>query len=66
MTKYKICKFLNGNSEEWYQILEKGWFFWHYITGYSDFPREFKTIDQVNECINRRIIKKVECVDYGL
>lgn len=64
MNKYKICKFVNGNNEEWYQILEKEWFFWYYITGYSNLPRKFNTIDKANEYINRRTIKKVECVDY--
>jgi hypothetical protein len=43
MTKYKICKFVNGNGREWYQIRKKGYFFWHYLFSYKymgplDFP----------------------------
>ena len=44
MTKYKICKFINGNGKEWYQIKRKGWIFWHYLSEYQyvggpiDFP----------------------------
>lgn len=36
MTKYQSCKFVNGNGEEWYQILEKGWIFYHYPRFFSD------------------------------
>ena len=50
MTKYKICKFVNGNGREWYQIRKKGYFLWHYISSYKyigplDFP-PLKTILQ--------------------
>jgi len=37
MTKYKICKFVNGNNKEWYQIQKKGWLFWSYLCTYEWF-----------------------------
>lgn len=48
MSKYKICKFVNGNGEEWYQIKKKFLFFWYYLSSYTsigplDFP-PLKTI----------------------
>ena len=82
MTKYKICKFVNGNGEEWYQILKKGWIFWYYMWAYKGGAPEFSppkvimqfyTIEQAQQYIKRDIedcqkntIKKVECFDYGL
>jgi hypothetical protein len=82
MTKYKICKFVNGNGEEWYQILKKGYLFWYYMYGYKGGAPEFGpckvistffTIEQAQKHINDDIeytkrgqIKKVECFDYGV
>jgi hypothetical protein len=37
MSKYKICKFVNGNNKEWYQIQKKGWLFWSYLCTYEWF-----------------------------
>lgn len=80
MNKYKICKFVNGNGYEWYQVMKKGWFFWHYISAYKGgapefsprkIPIIFDTIEhakkhiQDEEVVNRTSqIKKVECFDY--
>ncbi len=80
MSKYKICKFVNGNGKEWYQILKKGWLFWSYLSYYEynpyDFPPlriilKFEYIEQAWKHINDiehskkcDIIKKVECFDY--
>lgn len=80
MAKYKICKFVNGNGKEWYQILRKGWIFWSYISSYEYFGIEvpplrtilrFDNIEKAKHHIsmieqikNSRIIKKVECFDY--
>jgi len=76
MTKYKICKFVNGNGEEWYQVLKKGWFCWHYMSSYTGIGPirtidQFSNIEQAQQYINddikytkRKMIKKVECFDY--
>jgi hypothetical protein len=37
MSKYKICKFVNGNGKEWYQVKKKGWIFWSYLSSYEWF-----------------------------
>jgi hypothetical protein len=78
MNKYKICKFVNDNDEEWYQILKKGWLFWSYMSSYTGVGPlrtidKFSNIEQAQKHINddikydkRKIIKKVECFDYGL
>jgi hypothetical protein len=78
MSKYKICKFVNGNNEEWYQIRKKGWLFWYWISDYEYFGsgmlrtvNKFFTIEQAKEYIDKDIeyskrgqIKKVECFNY--
>lgn len=76
MTKYKICKFVNGNEEEWYQILKKGWLFWSYMSSYTGVGSlrtidKFSNIEQAKKYIQDDIaydkrgqIKKVECFDY--
>lgn len=82
MSKYKICKFIDGNGHEWYQILKKGWLFYSYLSYYEynayGFPPlrtilKFYTIEEAKkhiqdaEVVNRTSqIKKVECFDYGL
>ena len=68
MNKYKICKFVNGNGDEWYQIKKKGWFFWSYLSSYEyigplDFPPlktilRFETIEKASEHIE--MIKKIK------
>lgn len=74
MTKYKICKFVNENNHEWYQILKKGWFFWSYVSSTSLILKttlKFKSFEKAKEWIdttkhiNKHMsIKKIECVDY--
>jgi hypothetical protein len=79
MSKYKICKFVNGNNEEWYQIRKKGLLFWSWISSYeyagagltTRYINKFFTIEQAKEYIKRDIeytkkgqIKTVECFDY--
>jgi hypothetical protein len=80
MTKYKICKFVNGNEEEWYQVMKRGWLYWYYMYGYKGGAPEFSpckvvstffTIEQAQDyikqdisCSQKNKIKKVECFDY--
>ena len=76
MTKYKICKFVNGAGEEWYQILKKGWIFWYYMSSYtgvgplrtidkfSNIEQAQKHIEEDIKYIKRCQIKKVETFDY--
>jgi hypothetical protein len=80
MAKYKICKFVNGNEEEWYQVMKRGWLYWYYMYGYKGGAPEFSpckvvstffTIEQAQDYIKQDIsysqknkIKKVECSDY--
>jgi hypothetical protein len=76
MNKYKICKFINENGSEWYQIKKKGWFFWYYVSAYQQlsrkkYPIRFYSMKEVNQHIKLdRVfqqslkIKKVECFDY--
>jgi hypothetical protein len=78
MNRYKICKFVNGNNEEWYQIRKKGLLFWYYISdcellgsGILHTVKKFFTIEQAKKYINSDIsylkrgqIKKVGCFDY--
>jgi hypothetical protein len=73
MSNYKICKFVNGNGSEWYQIKKKGWFFWHYVSAYPQlsrkkYPIRFYNMKEVNQHIKFDSaiqkgfqIKKVEC-----
>jgi hypothetical protein len=73
MTRYKICKFVDGNGSEWYQIKKKGWFFWHYVSAYPQlsrkkYPIRFYNMKEVNQHIKFDSaiqkgfqIKKVEC-----
>ena len=79
-SKYRICKFINGNGEEWYQIRKKCLFFWYYLWAYKGgFPQfsprkiilKFYTIEQAQQYIKEHIeyiqkdqIKKVDCFDY--
>ncbi len=80
MTRYKICKFVNGNEEEWYQVMKRGWLYWYYMYAYKGGAPEFSpckvvstffTIEQAQDYIKQDIaysqknkIKKVECSDY--
>jgi hypothetical protein len=78
MSKYKICKFVNGNNEEWYQIRKKGFLFWYWVSDYENIGsgilrtvNKFLIIEQAKEYIKRDIeytkkgqIKTVECFDY--
>ncbi len=80
MAKYKICKFVNGNEEEWYQVMKRGWLYWYYMYGYKGGAPEFSpckvvstffTIEQAQDYIKQDIAysqknktKKVECSDY--
>jgi hypothetical protein len=76
MSKYKICKFVNKNNEEWYQVLKRGWVFWHYMSSYarggplrnidrlSSIEQAQKHIKEDIEYKKRGITKKVECFDY--
>jgi hypothetical protein len=80
MSDYKICKFVNGNEEEWYQVMKRGWLYWYYMYGYKGGAPEFSpckvvstffTIEQAQDYIKQDIsysqknkIKKVECFDY--
>jgi len=80
MSKYKICKFVDGNGHEWYQIQKRYWFFWDYLCGYKGgapefsprrIPLKFYSMEEVDKCIkleeiqnNQLQIKKVECFDY--
>jgi hypothetical protein len=78
MSKYKICKFVNGNNEEWYQIRKKSWLFWYWVSDYEHVGsgmlrtvNKFFTIEQAKEYIDKDIeyskrgqIKKVECFNY--
>lgn len=80
MAKYKICKFVNGNEEEWYQVMKRGWLYWYYMYGYKGGAPEFSpckvvstffTIEQAQDYVKQDIaysqqnkIKKVECFDY--
>ena len=76
MSKYKICKFVDGNGRESYQILKKGWLFWCYMRSYTGVGPiktidKFSNIEQAQKHINydmqyikQKIVKKVECFDY--
>jgi hypothetical protein len=64
MSKYKICKFVNGNDKEWYQIQKRGWLFWSYLSSYQyigplDFPPlktilKFDHIDKAKKYIDMK------------
>ncbi len=69
MSRYKICKFINGNNKEWYQIQKRGWLFWSYLSSYQyvgpfDFPPlktvlKFDSIEKAKSHIEMiEIIKK--------
>lgn len=68
MSRYKICRFVNGNGKEWYQIQKKGWLFWSYLSSYQyigplDFPPlktilRFETIEKASEHIE--MIKNIK------
>ena len=77
--KYKICKLVDGNGKEWYQVKIKGWLFWHwayyskFVGGefvVQNFRITFDTFDDAQKYIedlkklkNSYKIKVVECVE---
>jgi hypothetical protein len=79
MNRYKICKFVDGNNEEWYQVRKRGLLFWYWSSdcellgsGILRTVKKFFTIEQAKEYINNDIkylkrgqIKKVDCFDYA-
>jgi hypothetical protein len=79
MTKYRICKFVNGNGEEWYQVKKRVLLFWYWAFAYEYFgaggmirnTHKFFTIEQAQKYIEDDIryirrgqVKKAECFDY--
>jgi len=62
MSRYKICRFVNGNGKEWYQIQKKGWLFWSYLSEYEWFGSpevppikrtlKFESVDKTKKYIN--------------
>jgi hypothetical protein len=76
MTKFRICKFVDGNGKEWYQIQQKGWIFWYNIYSYdwlgaTGWPHKLDSIDEAKSCIekmqkkiNSDVVKKIECLSY--
>jgi len=79
MTKYKICKFVDGNGKEWYQVKKKGWLFWRYLDKFERIGlRSYRVIIKLSnvEEANKYIqedkwrdrswqAKKVECWNYN-
>jgi len=70
MTKYKICKFVDGNGKEWYQVKKKGWLFWRYLDT-RDILR-LSNVEEANKYIEEDKwrdrswqAKKVECWNYN-
>lgn len=65
--KYKICKLVDGNGKEWYQIKIKWWIFWYnyekptysnYDFGFWEFIGDrFDTPEEVREAINKLILQ---------
>lgn len=62
MNKYKICKFVDGNNKEWYQVKRKWWIFWHwaYRTEFiggefvcANFLRKFDTFEDAKDWIEK-------------
>jgi len=76
MTKFRICKFVDGNGKEWYQIQQKGWIFWYNIYSYdwlgaTGWPHKLDSVDEAKSCIekmqkkiNSDVVKKIECLSY--
>ena len=76
MTKFRICKFVDGTGKEWYQIQQKGWIFWNNIYSYDCLgsTKELYKVDSIDEAkssikklqkkINSDVVKKVECLYY--
>jgi hypothetical protein len=75
MTKYKICKFVDGNGKEWYQVKKKGWLFWRYLDTFEKMALrshrvilKLSNVEEANKYIEEDIwrdrswqAKKVEC-----
>jgi len=76
MTKYKICKFVDGNGKEWYQVKKKIFFiFWEWLgekvlfpSGVCIIPHKIEEITKAEKLIEEDKwrdrswqIKKVEC-----
>jgi hypothetical protein len=78
MSKYKICKFVDGNGKEWYQVKKKVfWIFWQLLGEVKIFPsgrivpRKIEKFAEVKKHIEEdkwfdrsQKIKKIECFDY--
>lgn len=66
--KYKICKLVDGNDKEWYQVKKKGWLFWRWIKvargpleiAYYE-PLTFDTFNKAQDWLQD--LKK--CAEYG-
>jgi len=79
MTKYKICKFVDGNGKEWHQVKKKGWLFWRYLDTFEKIGLrscrvilKFSNIEEANKyieedkCSDRSWqTKKVESWNYN-
>jgi hypothetical protein len=75
MSDYKICKFVDGNGSEWYQVKKKGWLFWRYLDEFEKIGLrscrvilKFSSIEEANKYISEDKwrdrswqIKKIEC-----
>jgi len=76
MTKYKICKFVDGNGKEWYQVKKKIFLiFWEWLgetvlfpSGCCIIPHKIEEITEAKKLIKEdkwrdksNQIKKVEC-----
>jgi hypothetical protein len=69
--KYKICKLIDGNGREWYQIKKKGWILWNWVCdSHFETEIEFSTEQSAKEYIEKQLkyvkstkIKLLECVE---
>ena len=79
MSNYKICKFVDGNGKEWYQVKKKIFFiFWQWLGetalfpgGCCIIPHKIEEITEAKKLIKEDKwrdrswqIKKLECFDY--
>ena len=66
--KYKICKLIDGNGKEWYQIQIQGWFFnyYHADLNYGNYdmwawerdPNRYSTEHLAKEAIKALIVEE--------
>lgn len=72
--KYKICKLQDGNGKIYYQIKEKRWLFWRWISQppyyniiyFENLDMLYSWLKDHVEFVNSKKAKVLECSNYEI